>query len=462
MGLAILLIEVAERASYYGSSGPFNNFINRGLPKGGNGAGAVAKGAAGKNQVPGALGLGSVSATALTQLFTFLAYVMPIFGAIMADTRWGRFKTIVVGTIAGAVAHVLLVIPAIPAVIRNPKGSLGAFIISLVNLAWAAGFIKPSLSPLLCDQSPVRVPTVKVLKTGERVIVDPQVTLQRWLLFFYQCINIGAFFSLATSYSSRFVGFWLAFLLPGIIYILMPILLIVASKHLVKSPPQGSVVVEAFRVFKVLLSGGGWKHIWRGGDHFWNRAKPSAIQQREGQLDTEKVFWDDKFVDEIKQSFHACGVFLLFPFFQLADGGIGNSLNSMSTAMTLNNVPNDLISKFNPLSIIVFSPILNYGLYPFFEKTGHPIKPMTRMSIGFLLAATGSAIGAIVQWRVYKTSPCGYYATSKCDGVSPISLWVQAPIIALPAIGELFVVVTSYELAYTRSPARMKGLVLGG
>ena len=31
--------------------------------------------------------------------------------------------------------------------------------------------------------------------------------------------------------------------------------------------------------------------------------------------------------------------------------------------------------------------------------------------------------------------------------------------IVLPAIGEIFVNVTSYELAYTRAPARMKGLI---
>lgn len=60
-------------------------------------AGAVAKGPEGLNQHAGALGLGSVDASALTNLFTFLAYVIPIFGGIVADTRWGRFKTICVG-----------------------------------------------------------------------------------------------------------------------------------------------------------------------------------------------------------------------------------------------------------------------------------------------------------------------------------------------------------------------------
>jgi POT family proton-dependent oligopeptide transporter len=109
--------------------------------------------------------------------------------------------------------------------------------------------------------------------------------------------------------------------------------------------------------------------------------------------------------------------------------------------------------------IIIASPILTYGVYPFFERIGYPLKAMTRMTIGFFLAALGCMVGAIVQDRIYKTSPCGKFATNCPEGVSPVSLWLQLPIIILPAIGELFVNVTSYELAYTRSPPRMRGLV---
>lgn len=105
---------------------------------------------------------------------------------------------------------------AIPAVIRHQEGSLASFIISVIILAFAAGFIKPSLGPLLCDQSPVKHQTVITNKKGELVILDPQTTVQRYLLIFYWVINIGAFFALATTYSERLVGFWLAYLLPGI------------------------------------------------------------------------------------------------------------------------------------------------------------------------------------------------------------------------------------------------------
>ena len=104
------LIEFSERASYYGSIGPFNNFINNPLPPGGNGAGAVAPGEPGLNQSAGALGKGSVVASALVNMFTFLAYVIPFWGAISADTQVGRFKAICIGTAVGALAHIMLIV----------------------------------------------------------------------------------------------------------------------------------------------------------------------------------------------------------------------------------------------------------------------------------------------------------------------------------------------------------------
>lgn len=90
------LIEFAERASYYGSigtsssvadhvkpiqelnsPGPFRNFVNRPLPPGGNGAGAVAPGDAGLQQTAGALGKGPVIATAVVEMFRFLVRRVP-------------------------------------------------------------------------------------------------------------------------------------------------------------------------------------------------------------------------------------------------------------------------------------------------------------------------------------------------------------------------------------------------
>lgn len=110
------------------------------MPIGGNGAGAVAPGAAGKDQSAGALGMGSVAASAVNDTFKFLSYFIPIFGGILADTKFGRFRMLCIGTAIGVVAHFLLVIPAIPSIIASGH-AFPPFIIFVILLSFAAGAI---------------------------------------------------------------------------------------------------------------------------------------------------------------------------------------------------------------------------------------------------------------------------------------------------------------------------------
>ncbi|KAK4704496.1 hypothetical protein P7C70_g1711, partial [Phenoliferia sp. Uapishka_3] len=467
------LIEFAERASYYGSSGnTFTRAVMRihkaDAPGTTKGSSPISSSNGDFHSEPASgwwkrgwcgVRFGEVPRDRFADysVDTRAKDCIPIAGGIIADTKWGRFKTIAVGAIIGFVSHVLLGIPAIPSVIKSGN-ALGPFVLAMIILAFASGFIKPCLSPLLRDQSPVKKQTVITLKSGENVILDPATTISRYLLIFYFAINIGAFFRLGnmrfrftTTYAEHDIGYWLAFLLPGIIYMIMPLILVFLYKRLYKAPPrelstnshlaggssevflpERSVLVECASVVRRLLKDGGWKRCWKGGDSFWD------VEAREGPLDVSKVFWDDQFVDELRQSFSACKVFLLIPIFALSDGGIGNSENAMSTAMVTNGVPNDLIGNFNSLTIVVLAPLMNYLWYPWMRKMGYSLKPMTRMAVGFILGGINMIIGAILQWRAYKTLPCGHFATSDCAaGVSSVSLWAQIPLYSLPAIGEI-------------------------
>lgn len=44
--------------------------------------------------------------------------------------------------------------------------------------------------------------------------------------------------------------------------------------------------------------------------------------------------------------------------------------------------------------------------------------------------------------------------------MAPISIWLQIPNVALGAMSEIFVNVTSYELAYARAPENMRATVV--
>lgn len=80
----LCVVELCERASYYGASTVFSNFMQFPLPDGGNGAGAPARGS---EDTAGALGKGLQFSNAMTLLFKFLAYIIPIFGGTFFSTE---------------------------------------------------------------------------------------------------------------------------------------------------------------------------------------------------------------------------------------------------------------------------------------------------------------------------------------------------------------------------------------
>lgn len=414
---------------------------------------------ASSNENPGALGLGLQVASAVTLLLTFLAYVAPLFGGYISDTKLGKLKTIWLGVILGAVAHVILIIAAIPSVISGGH-ALAPTIISIIVLAFGTGFIKPNLLPLLMDQYAYETDVVKNLPNGERVIIDRRETLERMSLNFYWSINIGSFLQLATSYCERRVGFWLAYLVPGILYMVMPFVLLFLNNKMVVQPPQGSVLSDTAKVVSVTFKKG-WIGRYKSGE-LWEYAKPSNMIARGQEYFRKRkpITWDDQFVAEVKQTFSACNIFLYYIVFNLADTGIGSVETSQAGSLTTKGVPNDFFNNLNCLSIIIAIPILDHIVYPLFRKLKINFKPVYRISLGFFIAAMSQLAGTIIQYRIYETSPCGYYAT-ECDaGVSPLTAWVEASVYVLSGISECFAMTTAYEVAYSRSPENLKGLVM--
>lgn len=280
------------------------------------------------------------------------------------------------------------------------------------------------------------------------------------MLIFYGLVNVGAFYAVGVDYAEKYIGYWLAFLLPGIIYFLLPILLLVYYKRTVKVPPSKSAYNSVYSIIWVALRSNGWR-IFRKG--FWDPARPSVM--RANGITTYnggEIPWNDDLVDDVARTFSVCQIYLYFVVYNLNDNGIGSVLTAQGASMTTNGAPNDLISNFNPLTIIVSVPLLSYVVYPLLHKWKIPFGRISRITTGFTLAWISGIIGAILQWRIYKTSPCGYYATT-CTvgtGVSPLSIWLQIPNTSLGALSECLCNVTAYELAYARAPKNMRSLVV--
>ena len=131
-------------------------------------------------------------------------YDIPLFGAYIADTRWGRYKAVCVSVAIALFGHVLLVISAVPGVIEKSNGALACFIIAIIVMGLGTGGFKANISPLVAEQYKRTKLFIAHTKSGERVIVDPVMTTSRIYMYFYLFTNVGALIGQITmAYSAK-------------------------------------------------------------------------------------------------------------------------------------------------------------------------------------------------------------------------------------------------------------------
>lgn len=247
----------------------------------------------------------------------------------LADAKLGRYKTIHIAICVSTVAHVILVAASAPSVIVHPNNSLGAFVIGMLTLCVGTGMFKANVSPLLAEQNHDRRMYVKTLKSGERVIVDPAVTNTRIFLYFYFAINVGSLVGqISMVYVELYVGFWLAFLLPTILFAICPVILLVMKKKYTLSPPTGSVLSKFFKMFGMAMRGK-WSAIFNPPkfrrEFTWDVVRPSKVPENQRPA---WMTYDDEWVDEVRRGLKACKVFLFLPIFFLAYNQMTNNLTT--------------------------------------------------------------------------------------------------------------------------------------
>ncbi|KAH9896910.1 oligopeptide transporter [Cubamyces lactineus] len=456
----IALCELAERFSYYGTTVVFTNFIQQPLPKGSRTGASVDQ--------AGALGLGQRASTGIGTFNTFWVYVIPLFGAYIADTRWGRFKTICVAVAIALFGHVLLIISAVPGVIEHSHGSLACFIIAIIIMGLGTGGFKSNVSPLVAEQYKRSKLFIGHTKKGERVIVDPMMTTSRIYMYFYLFINVGSLIGqISMAYSEKYVGFWLAYTLPTIVFMICPFVLYFGRNMYVTSPPQGSVLSKSLRIWRHAAKGR-WtwnpRQLWRNmtADDFWESAKPSNFK---GENRPRWMTFDDVWVDEVKRGFKACSVFMWFPIYWLTYNQLNNNLTSQAATMVTNGVPNDVLSNLDPFALIIFIPIVDQFVYPAIRRAGWNFSPLKRITLGFFTGSAAMVWTAVVQHYIYKRNPCGYYVSTCTDEAgnpvtSDLNVWIQTGSYVLIAFSEIFASITGLEYAFTKAPKNMRSLVM--
>lgn len=186
----------------------------------------------------------------------FWAYIMPLLGAYIADEYLGRYNTIMMAIAIALVGHTVLIISAIPPVISNPNGAVGCFAVGLIIMGVGVGCFKSNISPLIAEQYKETKLRVSTDKKGNRVILDPTITISRIFLYFYMMINIGSLIGQITMvFAEKYVGFWLSFLLPTIMFLFCPIVLYACRNKYNRTRPTGSVLSKSMKLWGLAMKG---------------------------------------------------------------------------------------------------------------------------------------------------------------------------------------------------------------
>ena len=189
--------EAAERFSYYGMRAILVVFMTHHLR---DASGALAP-------------MADSEARAVYHLFAGSVYFFPLLGALLADTLFGKYPTIIALSIVYCLGHLAL------AVDETRIGLL----VGLALIALGSGGIKPCVSAHVGDQ----------FAHANRHLMT------RVFGWFYVAINVGAFISsLLTPWLLERYGSNVAFAVPGILMLLATIVFWLGRNVFVHVPPD--------------------------------------------------------------------------------------------------------------------------------------------------------------------------------------------------------------------------------
>uniref|UniRef100_A0A2S2QPA6 Solute carrier family 15 member 1 n=1 Tax=Sipha flava TaxID=143950 RepID=A0A2S2QPA6_9HEMI len=314
--------------------------------------------------------------------FIFLSYFMPIFGAVLADSYWGKYKTIMRLSIVYVIGNFILTTASMAYNFTLDSQRLIA-IVGLVLIAIGTGGIKPCVCSFGGDQ--FQLP-------------EQQTELTKFFNRFVTSVYIGSLISTfispelrnSTQCFGRDTCFPLAF---GVLSLLMTIAIAVFffGKHLyVKRKPENHVI------FKTI------------GCVFYSLRKKCT------RSSTDKAHWLDhssnKYseieVTDTKAAMEVLYTYIAYPVFwalyeqqgsrwtlqaMLMDGKIG-SIDW--------EIKPDQMQTIHPLCALLLIFSFNSILFPFLAKFGIR-RPLQKLIFSYSMAVVAFLLAAIVQYKIF-------------------------------------------------------------
>uniref|UniRef100_H2Y7Q1 Major facilitator superfamily (MFS) profile domain-containing protein n=1 Tax=Ciona savignyi TaxID=51511 RepID=H2Y7Q1_CIOSA len=325
------------------------------------------------------------TSTSVYHAFTVLAYLFPLLGAIVADSYWGKYKTIIYLSIVYVFGHIVKTIGSIPYV----PSQVAHAVLSMFGLFFIAvgtGGIKPCVSSFGGDQ----------FKPGQSYI------RKQFFSLFYFAINAGSLISTFVTpifradvdcYPNETAPefdqcFALAFGVPGALMVVALILFIAGTRWYTIYPPEGSIITKFCMC------------IYTACRNRWNTPK----QERNKEHWLEYADSPPKLIRDTKYVLRVLVLYIPLPFFWALFDQQGSrwTLQAIQTNGYLGSllIKPDQVEVLNPLLIVTLIPLFEATLYPFLRYFNIPFPPLRRMTVGLILAGCSFIAAAILQIEI--------------------------------------------------------------
>lgn len=434
--------EAAERFNYYGLRAILTTFM---VAQFYNPTGSTD---------PNVVQLAEATANAKTHDFVAMTYLLPMFGGMMADWFWGKYKTILWLSLVYACGSIMVALS-----VNNEV----MFTTSLMLIALGAGGIKPCVSANVGDQ----------FDSSNSHLISKAFDA------FYASINAGSVLSiLLIPYLKSHYGPAVAFGVPAIAMGLAVFFFWLGRKKYRRVPPpkmDSNKVVIFLTAFLSLLASyiyfdkvkhtgigpvlAAWlvlvlllavifKKQWFAKPGNFVGINLYAIMN--GGFAAAAKEYGDEAITGIKAVWRVLSVFAFIPVFWALWDQSQSEWVVQASKMDLNFLgirwEAEQISFVNAAFILAFIPLFSFVIFPAFNKAGLKVTPLRKIGVGFVLTALSFVIIAIIQGWIDA-------------GEKPNIYWQIIAFVVLTA-GEVLISITGLEYAYTQSPPTMKSTIM--
>ncbi len=444
------------------------------------------------------LGFSKPKAIAIFSYFSACVYFSPVLGGYIADSRLGKFSTILSFSIVYVAGIIALTVTSID------RLQWGMFL-GLGLIALGSGGIKPCVAAFGAEQFGI----------GD---FSPQ-DISRYFMAFYASINIGSICSyIITPLVRRYAGYTVAFSLSALFLSLAVIVLVIPRKSYIHVPPTGSMMKEVLRAMCLAcaLNGGclatsrlsllAWCQNCRGArstaapkdgyaaldgpdDTLPNPATtvasspssnpvlPSPLVSGKARLSDEDPsariaaaaddgtdsnanppHWMDKaagkFDPEVihgaKAMLGETPFFLALPMFWALFDQNGSAFTLQAKSMELHGLQPDNTLILNPALVLVLIPAYDKIIFPCLEYCGLKLTALRKIGAGMALTAGAFATAALVQTAM----------DAAADHGDKLSIAWVIPQYVIITMSEILVSTIGQEWMFTQAPKSMKSTMM--